>query len=143
MQIGWANLNSLAQAHNHEPAGCRIVPTVLALRGESGVGKSSVMYHLATYVLAETGVITEELLRPENEQKLKRTIKTCVYPRAGETTYWEGLMHQPITMVDDAFQQRCIVTNPNLDVMELIRMSNPFPFPLNMAHLGAKGNTVS
>lgn len=137
MQIGWVNLNSIAQAHNHEPAGCRIVPTVLMLRGESGVGKSSVMYHIASYVLAEGRVIDED----STDEEIRKKVQTCVYPRASETTYWEGYKRQPITMVDDAFQLRDSVSSPNLDVMELIRMSNPFPMPLNMAHLHAKGNS--
>nr|UBJ26010.1 putative nonstructural polyprotein [Red panda dicistro-like virus] len=137
MQIGWVNLHALAQGHNQDPAGCRVVPIVMMLRGESGVGKSSVMYHIASYVLAEAGLINEET----SDADLRTKIQTCAYPRASETTYWEGYKRQPITMVDDAFQVRDSISAPNLDVMELIRMSNPFPMPLNMAHLASKGNS--
>lgn len=137
MQIGWVNLHALAQAHNREPASSRMLPTVLMLRGESSVGKSSLMYHIASYVLAESGKVTNE----STDEEITKAIESCVYTRAAETTYWEGYMHQPITMVDDAFQQRDSPANANLDVMELIRMSNPFPMPLNMAELSSKGGT--
>lgn len=137
MQIGWVNLNTLAQAFNRDPAGMRVVPSVVMLRGESGVGKSSLLNHLAAYVLAEAGKITEDT----TDEEIARAIDECIYVRAAETTYWEGYMHQAVTLVDDAFQVRDSVANANLDVMELIRMSNPFPMPLNMAELGAKGNT--
>lgn len=137
MQIGWVNLNTLAQTYNTEPASCRIVPVVMAFRGESGVGKSSLMYHLATYVLAQTSAITPTM----SDEAIKKKIKSCIYPRAAETVHWEGFKDQPVAMVDDGFQERDSVAKPCLDAMELIRMSNPFPMPLHMANLSAKGNT--
>lgn len=54
---------------------------------------------------------------------------------------WDGYQKNTVTMVDDAFQVRDSTANPNIDYMELIRMSNPFPYPLHMAELSAKSNT--
>ena len=106
------------------------------LRGESGTGKSTLMYHIGVNVLAFAGAITADM---EDEQ-IDEAIRTCVYPRVAENVYWEGYKHTPVTLVDDAFQMVDSLSNPNLDYMELIRMSNSFPYPLHMASIAGKTN---
>ena len=57
-----------------------------------------------------------------------------------ENVYWEGYKHTPVTLVHDAFQMVDSLSNPNLGYMELIRMSNSFPYPLHMASIAGKTN---
>ena len=87
--------------------------------------------------MAHDGNITGDMTDEEIHEK----VNSCIYPRASENEYWDGYQKNPVTMVDDAFQVRDSSANPNLDYMELIRMSNPFPYPLHMAELSAKSNT--
>ena len=121
----------MAQSNSSLNIKNRVEPVVLMLRGESGTGKSTLMYHIGVNVLAYAGAITADM---EDEQ-IDEAIRTCVYPRVAENVYWEGYKHTPVTLVDDAFQMVDSLSNPNLDYMELIRMSNSFPYPLHMASI--------
>ena len=131
------NLVALAYQVNPCTAKSRVEPVVLMLKGKSGVGKSSLLYHFATQVLAQTNAIAPAMTDLEIQEK----IQSCIYPRSSENEYWEGYANQPCTLVDDAFQIVDSTSNPNLDYMELLRMSNPFPYPLHMATLSQKANT--
>ena len=131
------NLVALAYQVNPCTAKSRVEPVVLMLRGRSGVGKSSLLYHFATQVLAQTNAIAPAMTDSEIQEK----IQSCIYPRSAENEYWEGYANQPCTLVDDAFQIVDSTSNPNLDFLELLRMSNPFPYPLHMATLSQKANT--
>lgn len=137
LQGPMVNIYALANSYNKQPVISRVEPVVVMLKGESGVGKSSLLYHIASEILAHDGSITEEM----NDEEIHERINSCIYPRASENEYWDGYQKNPVTMVDDAFQVRDSTTNPNIDYMELIRMSNPFPYPLHMAELSAKSNT--
>lgn len=138
IQIPLINIHSVASSYNVKPIKSRIEPVVVMFRGGSGVGKSTVLYHIATEVLAEDGLITRDM----TDEAIYEKINTCIYPRASENEYWEGYKKNPVTMVDDAFQVRDSSSNPSLDYLELIRMSNPFPYPLHMATLSAKADTT-
>jgi hypothetical protein len=131
------NLYALACQVNPSSAKHRIEPVVLMFRGDSGVGKSTLLYHVATHVLVETEIIKQT----DSDEIIQERISKCIFPRSSENEFWEGYSNQTCTLVDDAFQIRDSQSSPNPDYMELIRMSNPFPYPLHMATLSQKANT--
>lgn len=137
LQGPMVNIYALANSFNRAPGTSRVEPVVVMFRGGSGVGKSSLLYHVATEILAHDGNIQPDM----TDEEIYEKINTCIYPRASENEYWDGYQKNTVTMVDDAFQVRDSTANPNIDYMELIRMSNPFPYPLHMAELSAKSNT--
>ena len=51
---------------------------------------------------------------------------------------WDRYQDQAVTLIDDFGQVRDTTSNPNIEFMELIRMSNPFPYPLHMADIESK-----
>lgn len=130
------NLQTAAMGNTQLVIKQRVEPVILMFRGGSGVGKSTLMYHFGAAVLAEEGVITEQM----DDAEITRKVETCIYPRAAETEYWEGYRNTPVTLVDDAFQMVDSTSNPCLDYMELIRMGNGFPYPLHMASIANKTN---
>lgn len=116
----------------------RIEPVTMMLTGASGVGKSSILYHVGTAVLYELGMITDTM--PDEE--IHKLVSECTYARMVEQEFWDGYANQPCTLIDDFGQMKDSTSNPNLEFMELIRMSNSFPYPLHMASVEQKSNTT-
>lgn len=110
--------------------GPRMRPICLWLVGESGVGKTEMVYPLCIDVLRTMGLMKKEDFHHQ------------VYGRQVETEFWDGYKGQKIVIYDDAFQMKDDKTSPNPEVFEVIRSCNTFPQHLHMAALHDK-NTFS
>nr|QJI52213.1 MAG: nonstructural polyprotein 1 [Dicistroviridae sp.] len=100
------------------------------LTGQSGVGKTEVIYPFCIDLLRKMGLVS------------KKEFHHQVYGRCVELEYWDGYKDQKIVIYDDAFQMKDDKTNPNPEVFEVIRSCNTFPQHLHMAALHDK-NTFS
>jgi len=111
-------------------------PVTIYLYGNTGVGKSSITYPLAVEIL-------QRIHQRENSMiDLKSNWKNMIYMRAPEQEYWDGYENQLVTVFDDFSQQTDSQQNPNVELFEIIRSSNCFPYPLHMASLDQKANTT-
>lgn len=110
--------------------GPRMRPICLWLIGESGVGKTEMVYPLCIDVLRAMGLMKKEDFHHQ------------VYGRQVETEFWDGYKGQKIVIYDDAFQMKDDKTAPNPEIFEVIRSCNTFPQHLHMAALHDK-NTFS
>ncbi len=110
--------------------GPRMKPVCIWLCGESGIGKTEVVYPLCIDVLREMGLTTENDYQHQ------------VYARQVETEFWAGYKGQKIVIYDDAFQKKDDRVNGNPELFEVIRSCNTFPQHLHMAALQEK-NTFS
>lgn len=110
--------------------GPRMRPICLWLVGESGVGKTEMVYPLCIDVLRTMGLMKKEDFHHQ------------VYGRQVETEFWDGYKGQKIVIYDDAFQMKDDKTAPNPEIFEVIRSCNTFPQHLHMAALSDK-NTFS
>lgn len=110
--------------------GPRMRPICLWLVGESGVGKTEMVYPLCIDVLREMGMIKKDDFHHQ------------VYGRQVETEFWDGYKGQKIVIYDDAFQKKDDKTAANPEIFEVIRSCNTFPQHLHMAALHDK-NTFS
>nr|AZR39355.1 nonstructural polyprotein [Hypsignathus monstrosus dicistrovirus] len=110
--------------------GPRMRPICLWLIGESGVGKTEMVYPLCIDVLREMGLMGRQDFHHQ------------VYGRQVETEFWDGYKGQKIVIYDDAFQMKDDKTSPNPEIFEVIRSCNTFPQHLHMAALHDK-NTFS
>jgi len=110
--------------------GPRMRPICLWLVGESGVGKTEMVYPLCIDVLRAMGLMKKEDFHHQ------------VYGRQVETEFWDGYKGQKIVIYDDGFQMKDDKANPNPEIFEVIRSCNTFPQHLHMAALHDK-NTFS
>lgn len=110
--------------------GPRMRPICLWLVGESGVGKTEMVYPLCIDILRAMGLTG------------KQDFHHQVYGRQVETEFWDGYKGQKIVIYDDAFQKKDDKTSPNPEIFEVIRSCNTFPQHLHMAALHDK-NTYS
>lgn len=110
--------------------GPRMRPICLWLVGESGVGKTEMVYPLCIDVLRTMGMIKKDDFHHQ------------VYGRQVETEFWDGYKGQKIVIYDDAFQKKDDKTAANPEIFEVIRSCNTFPQHLHMAALHDK-NTFS
>nr|ULF99857.1 MAG: hypothetical protein 1 [Cripavirus sp.] len=110
--------------------GPRMRPICVWLSGESGVGKTEMIYPLCIDVLRTMGLMN------------KQDFHNQVYARQVETEFWDGYKQQKIVIYDDAFQMKDDKTTPNPEIFEVIRACNTFPQHLHMAALHDK-NTFS
>uniref|UniRef100_A0AAT9JFZ2 RNA-directed RNA polymerase n=1 Tax=Reticulitermes speratus dicistrovirus TaxID=3032235 RepID=A0AAT9JFZ2_9VIRU len=110
--------------------GPRMRPVCVWLIGESGIGKTEMVYPLCIDVLRTMGLVSPKDFHHQ------------VYARQVETEYWDGYKNQKIVIYDDAFQMKDDKTKPNPELFEVIRSCNTFPQHLHMAALHDK-NTFS
>lgn len=115
----------------------RTEPVCVFLYGSPGVGKSVAMNLLATAILAKQGFIP----RGSSSATVSRILSEQFYVRNNEEDFWNGYHNQFIAGEDDALQQKDSEANPSKHPGEFIRVSNSFPYPLNMAELQDKGTT--
>jgi len=109
----------------------RMEPVVIQLFGESGVGKSGMVWPLA---------IDINSLFCDNLDEAKEFSKN-IYFRNVEQEFWDHYAGQNIVVYDDFGQVVDTSAKPNLEFMELIRVKNPAPYPLHMASLEEKKRT--
>lgn len=113
----------------HE-GGPRKAPLAVFLSGDSGRGKSELLYPLAFSLLA-------------NRKYNMTNARNEIYVRNYETDYWDGYVGQKITFFDDAFQMRDSPGNPSPEFMEAIRLINTAPAHVHCADLNDKGRFFS
>nr|ULF99817.1 MAG: putative replicase polyprotein [Dicistroviridae sp.] len=106
--------------------GPRMKPVCIWLGGQSGVGKTEMVYPLCIDLLRTMGLMKKEDFHHQ------------VYGRQVETEYWDGYKGQKIVIYDDAFQKKDDKTTPNPEIFEVIRSCNTFPQHLHMAALSDK-----
>lgn len=132
----WAVLKNLyekATASGAFRSGPRIEPVVIYLHGTSGVGKSGMMWPLATDLLKIDGIPTD------SEGKKDPTCE--IYMRTVEQEFWDGYKNQRVVIYDDFAQIVDSAGKPNPEFMELIRTGNLAPYPLHMATIEEKSKS--
>jgi hypothetical protein len=110
-------------------SGPRIEPLTIMMHGDSGVGKTTVVYAIAIDLLKLHGPINDG------------DWSSDIYVRNQEDVYYDGYTGQRCVLVDDFGQMKDSQANPNLEFMELIRVGNSAPWHLHMAELAEKKNT--
>jgi len=115
--------------------GQRLAPIIIYLYGKTDQGKSSMVTTLATQLLAK-------ICDAEGIDKSQISIGDMIYARNTEQEFWDGYHGQLITVFDDFAQRRDFAQDPNIELFELIRAGNTFPYPLHMATTDAKASTL-
>lgn len=109
----------------------RPAPIIVQFVGDSGCGKSSLLWPFFMDMMVKMGV------------KEYSKAKEAVYYRyaADQSKHWDGCHNGVrIVVVDDIFTKKDSEASPNAEVDEVIRMSNNSSWPLPMADLSDKGN---
>lgn len=131
-----SNILEQFKSHNKDGNTIRNPPVTIYLSGGTGTGKSSLTYPLAASIL-------KNIFKTEPcNINLRENWKSFIYSRASEQEFWDGYENQLITVFDDYSQRADSTSNPNLELFEIIRASNCFPYPLHMAAIEQKANTV-
>lgn len=130
------NILEKFKQHQRDGQTIRNPPVTIYLSGGTGVGKSSVTYPLAAEIL-------KDIFQREGQvTDLHKIWKSLIYMRSAEQEFWDGYENQFVTVFDDFNQQADSTSNPNLELFEIIRASNCFPYPLHMASLDQKATTT-
>jgi hypothetical protein len=119
---GWRRLCDHTGIFGDKP---RRTPLIVYLYGNSGVGKSQLMFPFASDLMAASH---SDLADFASE----------IYMRNPEQIFWDGYHGQIVCIYDDILQLLDSKTNPNPELMELIRTGNTVPFNLHMAELHEK-----
>lgn len=130
------NILEKFKQHQRDGQTIRNPPVTIYLSGGTGVGKSSVTYPLAAEILKNI------FAKEGNVADLHKIWKSLIYMRSAEQEFWDGYENQFVTVFDDFNQQADSASNPNLELFEIIRASNCFPYPLHMASLDQKATTT-
>nr|QQV74263.1 putative non-structural polyprotein [Anoplolepis gracilipes virus 2] len=130
------NLLEKFNAHGRVGTSVRNPPVTIYLAGGTGVGKSSVTYPLAAEILK--GIFQRE----PSPTDLAKYWKNLIYMRSPEQEFWDGYENQLVTVFDDFGQLVDSTSSPNLELFEIIRAANSFPYPLHMASLDQKATTT-
>lgn len=113
-------------------------PVTVLLHGDTGAGKSSLTIPLSLEILKRIYIKQKNTFLLN---QLKENWQSQIYARAAEQEFWDNYHGQTICIWDDWNQQVDSANNPSIELFELIRASNIFPFPLHMANLEEKSNT--
>lgn len=116
-------------------SGPKVEPLIIQLWGESGVGKSGMMYLLSGDILK-----TEDILCG-GDGTASDDWANQIYPRNVEQEFFDGYRNQLIVLYDDFGQLRDSQAKPNIEFMEMIRFGNLAPMCLHMAALEQKDKT--
>nr|QHD64741.1 RdRp [Plasmopara viticola lesion associated dicistro-like virus 1] len=109
----------------------RVKPYMIHLFGESGVGKSGMLWALCSDLNA---ALCDDIHQAKD-------IATETYFRSAEQEFWDGYAGQNICVWDDFGQLADTSANPNPEYFEIIRAGNAAPYPLHMATLNEKART--
>lgn len=116
-------------------SGPKVEPLIIQLWGQSGVGKSGMMYLLSGDILK-----CEDLLCG-GDGTASADWANQIYPRNVEQEFFDGYRNQLIVLYDDFGQLRDSQAKPNTEFMEMIRFGNLAPMCLHMAALEQKDKT--
>lgn len=116
-------------------SGPKVEPLIVQLWGDSGVGKSGMMYLLSGDILK-----TEDILSG-GDGTVSDDWANQIYPRNVEQEFFDGYRNQLIVLYDDFGQMRDSQAKPNIEFMEMIRFGNLAPMCLHMAALEQKDKT--
>jgi len=130
------NLLEKFNSHGRTGNSIRNPPVSIYLAGGTGVGKSSVTYPLAAEILR--GIFQREPAGVD----LAKYWKNLIYMRCPEQEFWDGYENQLVTIFDDFGQLVDTSASPNLELFEIVRAANSFPYPLHMASLDQKATTT-
>lgn len=130
------NLLEKFNTHGRTGTSVRNPPVTIYLAGGTGVGKSSVTYPLAAEILK--GIFQQE----PSPTDLSKYWKNLIYMRSPEQEFWDGYENQLVTVFDDFGQLVDSSSAPNLELFEIIRAANSFPYPLHMASIDQKATTT-
>lgn len=140
--VVWKMLNLIGnilegfKKHNSGAVTARNPPVTIYVCGDTGVGKSALSYPLSAYII-------REIFKREGNTSIdvKKEWQNLIYTRAPEQEYWDGYKNQLVCLFDDFNQQVDTASNPAIELFEVIRASNCFPYPLHMADLERKETT--
>jgi hypothetical protein len=108
----------------------RVAPSIFHIFGNSGVGKSTVLWALIAELQAALGVTQPSDLHEKT------------YFRRPGTEFWDGYSNGVnVVVCDDFGARKDTETNPSEDYLEAIHMSNTAFWQLNMAELSDKRST--
>lgn len=127
----------------------RMEPYSIALDGAPGQGKTYLSGHLSKMIYDCMRVKSPDtwldLFYRGKKELLDTTLKwtdSLVYNRQTEQEFWDNYNEQPICKVDDIGQQLRPAEARAAEFFSLIRMINNDPYPLHMADIIRKDNTV-
>lgn len=114
-------------------------PIIVWFQGESGVGKSTLLYPFIQDMMkaAKIGCDKDGILEPDWQKR--------IYARVPETKFWSGYNphYHDVIIIDEAFQLRDSALSPSPELFEIIRLGNMFPYMLYMDSIEQKANTFS
>nr|ULF99837.1 MAG: hypothetical protein 1 [Cripavirus sp.] len=106
----------------------RVEPIVAWFTGATGLGKTGMTY---PFIMDMMRVFQNPL--PKDWQQ-------NIHARIAENEYWDGYDDQEYLIYDDFLQKRDSEANPNVELFEMIRVTNAFPFQLHMSSVEDKSN---
>lgn len=109
-------------------------PVMLVLGGDPGIGKTKLIPLIARAFLLASGKI-----RSDMDAKAKREAYDSHVFQKSDSPYWEGYLGQEVFLIDDFMQKRDVAASDTSSIMDIIRIINSNPLPLNMASLNVKG----
>lgn len=114
-------------------------PVIVWFQGDSGVGKSTLLYPFIQDMMKACGIGCND------EGQLEKDWQKRIYARMPETKFWSGYnpYHHDVIIIDEAFQLRDSALNPSPELFEIIRLGNMFPYMLYMDSIEQKANTFS
>nr|QUS52706.1 polyprotein [Mute swan feces associated picorna-like virus 10] len=116
--------NSPAYSHQTRP-----LPTAAYIYGKAGVGKSNLLLYLI-----------HKIYKRKYEASSEWSMANIAHDRKVENEFWDGYFGQPVVTYDDLLQAKDSHANPNLEVMEIIRVKNETPYQLHMSSIADKKN---
>lgn len=105
----------------------RVEPIVAWFTGSTGLGKTGMTYPFIIDMMRVFGPV------PADWQQ-------NIHARIAENEYWDGYDDQEYLIYDDFLQKKDSAANPNVELFEMIRVTNAFPFQLHMSSVEDKSN---
>lgn len=122
---------SLAAGAGVKNMKARPAPVVVHFVGDSGCGKSSMLYPLIADLLVELGHTESTAMQD-----------MVYWYRPGTENFWSGFhTGVKIVVVDDIFTLKDVPGLPSREALDTIAMANTAAMQIPMAHLSEKGNT--
>lgn len=122
----------------------RMEPIYIAMQGEPGKGKSIMTDLLSKMVFDAMRALSQEtwLAVYSKDGKPVEYTDSLIYNRMAEQEFWDNYCNQPVTRLDDLGQDKSSAERRGAEFFSVIRMVNSAPYPLHMADIIRKDNTV-